>query len=116
MNLEHINNPFSKICYVPVLKYKMECDGCPVNESCLDMPESDIFSHTFFVLENIRLEKLQNYLAISKDILKQISVDNDNGFKGRTTEFSDAREDCIYSGWNYLFPEEQIKNNADSPF
>ena len=116
MHFEYNNNPFAEVCYIPSLKYYLECDGRPVNESCLTMPDTDVQAHTFFVLENFQYSKLHNYLAISKDILKQISVDNDNEFRGCTTEFSDAREDCIYSGWNYLFPDEEIKNNVDGPF
>ena len=29
-------------------------------------------------------------------------------------KFSELEDDIFW--WNYLFPEEQIKNNADGPF
>ena len=70
MFFEFIDSPFSEICYVPTLKYKIECDGRLANDSCLEIPADDVLSHTHFVLDNLRYRKLQNYHETDDEIFK----------------------------------------------
>lgn len=96
MFFEFIDSPFSEICYVPTLKYKIECDGRPANDSCLEIPTADVLSHAHFVLDNLRCRKLQNYHET-----------DDNLFK------SSKCAHTIFNKITYIFSKEEYLSHLD---